>query len=259
MSRASTEKVRARVRAGIIIEVSATSTPTPDMPVLYRVSCITPLMIMPLRWSPTNVISKSVKPLADPNRIIAAATYAAERSKAPRGERHRRRPQRRHNSQRSVGSRFETEWIWPQSRQARKSWVLCDILFNCRGLHLTLLHSSRRVRWGRWQQIERRLAGRAVRWRRWAARPLDNCLHLIGAHFHHNFRAIRGLGVDQIRFGHDDHFLETALLERVLQLLLRVERYSRIRRHVRRSRGITGLAARHGRSLGECRCSKQDE
>jgi hypothetical protein len=32
-----------------MIEISATSTPTPEIDVLYRVSCIAPLMIMLLR------------------------------------------------------------------------------------------------------------------------------------------------------------------------------------------------------------------
>jgi DNA end-binding protein Ku len=50
-----------------------------------------------LREAMVKPISNSAKPLTNPNRIIAAATYASGRSKSPRWERHKRRPQRRHS------------------------------------------------------------------------------------------------------------------------------------------------------------------
>ena len=68
-----------------MIEISATRIPTPAIAVLYLVSWMAPLMIMPLRRSPARPISNSAKPLTNPNGIIAAATYASGRSKAPRG------------------------------------------------------------------------------------------------------------------------------------------------------------------------------
>jgi Ku70/Ku80 beta-barrel domain len=91
-----------------------------------------------LREAMVKPISNSAKPLTNPNRIIAAATYASGRSKSPRWERHKRRPQRRHSSQRSVGSPSGREWIWPQSRQARKTRVVCDILLNYGSLRPSL-------------------------------------------------------------------------------------------------------------------------
>jgi hypothetical protein len=86
---------------------------------------------------------------------------------------------------------------------------------------------------------------------------LDHSRDLIGAHHHHNVRAVRRLRVDDKGFGSNLHTLKTRCLERLTKLLLRVEGHLRVVRQVRGGGGIARLRCRRGCLLGEGRVGKQ--
>lgn len=52
----------------------------------------------------------------------------------------------------------------------------------------------------------------------------ENAGYVIGSYLDDDFRPVRRLGTDDVGFWYDDHVFETVLFERLLQLLLCIER-----------------------------------
>jgi hypothetical protein len=69
---------------------------------------------------------------------------------------------------------------------------------------------------------------------------LDHSRDLIGAHHHHNVRAVRRLRVDDKGFGSNLHTLKTRCLERLTKLLLRVEGHLRVVRQFEAVEALLG-------------------